>query len=57
MPIPWTSWMSHVIDMKMVDGNRLAMMQKFVKIAVTEPEIVQMPFMLDAPSSRSCWLV
>jgi cobalamin-dependent methionine synthase I len=31
---------------RMLDG--LAAMQKFVKIAVTEPEIAKVPFMLDA---------
>ena len=41
---------SHVIDINvddtMLDG--LAAMQKFVKIAVTEPEVAKVPFMLDS---------
>ena len=41
---------AHVIDINVDDGmlDGLAAMQKFVKIAVTEPEIAKVPFMLDA---------
>ncbi|KAL7558641.1 hypothetical protein ACA910_019470 [Epithemia clementina (nom. ined.)] len=41
---------AHVIDINVDDGllDGLAAMQKFVKIAVTEPEIAKAPFMLDA---------
>jgi 5-methyltetrahydrofolate--homocysteine methyltransferase len=41
---------AHVIDVNVDDGmlDGLAAMQKFVKIAVTEPEIAKVPFMLDA---------
>ena len=41
---------AHVIDINVDDGmlDGLAAMQKFVKIAVTEPEISKVPFMLDA---------
>jgi len=41
---------AHVIDINADDGllDGAAAMQKFVKIAVTEPEISKVPFMLDA---------
>eukprot|EP00668_Euglena_longa_P009059 GGOE01010899.1.p1 GENE.GGOE01010899.1~~GGOE01010899.1.p1 ORF type:complete len:1443 (+),score=573.59 GGOE01010899.1:106-4329(+) len=41
---------AHVIDINVDDGmlDGLAAMQKFVKIAVTEPEVAKVPFMLDA---------
>jgi Pterin binding enzyme/Homocysteine S-methyltransferase len=41
---------AHVIDINVDDGmlDGLAAMQKFVKIAVTEPDIAKVPFMLDA---------
>jgi len=41
---------AHVIDINVDDGllDGVAAMQKFVKIAVTEPEISKVPFMLDA---------
>jgi len=41
---------AHVVDINVDDGmlDGLAAMQKFVKIAVTEPEIAKVPFMLDA---------
>jgi len=41
---------AHVIDINVDDGmlDGLAAMQKFVKIAVTEPEVCKVPFMLDA---------
>jgi len=41
---------AHVIDINVDDGmlDGLAAMQKFVKIAITEPEIAKVPFMLDA---------
>merc|ERR1712238_294098 len=41
---------AHVIDINVDDGmlDGIAAMQKFVKIAVTEPEIAKVPFMLDA---------
>merc|ERR1712238_522242 len=41
---------AHVIDINVDDGllDGLAAMQKFVKIAVTEPEVSKVPFMLDA---------
>eukprot|EP00604_Paraphysomonas_vestita_P002861 CAMPEP_0174818660 /NCGR_PEP_ID=MMETSP1107-20130205/1485_1 /TAXON_ID=36770 /ORGANISM="Paraphysomonas vestita, Strain GFlagA" /LENGTH=1249 /DNA_ID=CAMNT_0016030869 /DNA_START=343 /DNA_END=4093 /DNA_ORIENTATION=+ len=41
---------AHVIDINVDDGmlDGLAAMQKFVKIAVTEPEVGKVPFMLDA---------
>jgi len=41
---------AHVIDINVDDGmlDGLAAMQKFVKIAVTEPEVAKAPFMLDA---------
>jgi 5-methyltetrahydrofolate--homocysteine methyltransferase len=41
---------AHVIDINVDDGmlDGLAAMQKFVKIAVTEPEVARVPFMLDA---------
>src|SRR5210317_735623 len=41
---------AHVLDINVDDGmlDGLAAMQKFVKIAVTEPEIAKVPFMLDA---------
>jgi 5-methyltetrahydrofolate--homocysteine methyltransferase len=41
---------AHVIDINVDDGmlDGMAAMQKFVKIAVTEPEVSKVPFMLDA---------
>ena len=41
---------AHVIDINVDDGmlDGIAAMQKFVKIAVTEPEVSKVPFMLDA---------
>ena len=41
---------AHVIDINVDDGmlDGLAAMQKFVKIAVTEPDVCKAPFMLDA---------
>merc|ERR1711871_1013528 len=41
---------AHVIDINVDDGmlDGVAAMQKFVKIAVTEPEVAKVPFMLDA---------
>jgi 5-methyltetrahydrofolate--homocysteine methyltransferase len=41
---------AHVIDINVDDGmlDGLSAMQKFVKIAVTEPEVSKVPFMLDA---------
>uniref|UniRef100_A0A7S1BX79 methionine synthase n=1 Tax=Corethron hystrix TaxID=216773 RepID=A0A7S1BX79_9STRA len=41
---------AHVIDINVDDGmlDGLAAMQKFVKIAVTEPDVGKVPFMLDA---------
>ena len=41
---------AHVVDINVDDGmlDGLSAMQKFVKIAVTEPEIAKAPFMLDA---------
>jgi len=41
---------AHVIDINVDDGmlDGVAAMQKFVKIAVTEPEVSRAPFMLDA---------
>ena len=41
---------AHVIDINVDDGmlDGLAAMQKFVKIAVTEPEVSKAPFMLDS---------
>mmetsp|Transcript_11469 Transcript_11469/g.19060 ORF Transcript_11469/g.19060 Transcript_11469/m.19060 type:complete len:1422 (-) Transcript_11469:114-4379(-) len=41
---------AHVLDINVDDGmlDGLAAMQKFVKIAVTEPEVSKVPFMLDA---------
>jgi 5-methyltetrahydrofolate--homocysteine methyltransferase len=42
---------AHVIDINVDDDGMLdglSDMQKFVKIAVTEPEIAKVPFMLDA---------
>jgi len=41
---------AHVIDINVDDGllDGLAAMQKFVKIAVTDPEVSKVPFMLDA---------
>merc|ERR1711937_304596 len=41
---------AHVVDINVDDGmlDGLAAMQKFVKIAVAEPEIAKVPFMLDA---------
>jgi 5-methyltetrahydrofolate--homocysteine methyltransferase len=41
---------AHVIDINVDDGllDGLAAMQKFVKIAITEPDVSKVPFMLDA---------
>merc|ERR1711957_84021 len=41
---------AHVIDINVDDGmlDGIAAMQKFVKIAITEPEVSKAPFMLDA---------
>ena len=41
---------AHVIDINVDDGllDGLAAMQKFVKIAITDPEVSKVPFMLDA---------
>lgn len=41
---------AHVIDINVDDGmlDGMAAMQKFVKIAVTEPDVAKVPFMLDA---------
>ena len=41
---------AHVIDINVDDGmlDGLSAMQKFVKIAVTEPEVAKVPFMLDS---------
>ena len=41
---------AHVIDINVDDGmlDGVSCMEKFVKIAVTEPEIAKVPFMLDA---------
>ena len=41
---------AHVLDINVDDGllDDLAAMQKFVKIAVTEPDVCKVPFMLDA---------
>lgn len=41
---------AHVIDINVDDGllDGVAAMQKFVKIAVTEPDVSKVPFMLDA---------
>merc|ERR1711871_855006 len=41
---------AHVIDINVDDGmlDGLAAMQKFCKIAVTEPEVAKAPFMLDS---------
>jgi len=41
---------AHVIDINVDDGllDGVAAMQKFVKIAVTEPDVCKVPFMLDA---------
>ena len=41
---------AHVIDINVDDGmiDGVAVMQKFVKIAVTEPDVAKVPFMLDA---------
>ncbi|CAM6031966.1 unnamed protein product, partial [Sphagnum compactum] len=41
---------AHLIDINVDDGmlDGLAAMEKFVKIAVTEPEVARVPFMLDA---------
>ena len=41
---------AHVLDINVDDGmlDGLAAMQKFVKIAVTEPEVSKVPFVLDA---------
>merc|ERR1711871_1309428 len=41
---------AHVIDINVDDGmlDGLAAMQKFVRIAVTEPEVAKAPFMLDS---------
>merc|ERR1719223_759305 len=41
---------AHVIDINLDDGmlDGLAAMQKFVKIAVTEPDVSRVPFMIDS---------
>merc|ERR1719390_95920 len=41
---------AHVIDINVDDGllDGLAAMQKFVKIAVTEPDVSKVPFMIDS---------
>ena len=41
---------AHVIDINVDDGllDGVAAMQKFVKIAATEPKVSKVPFMLDA---------
>merc|ERR1719191_2642378 len=41
---------AHVIDINVDDGmlDGLAAMQKFIKIAVTEPEVSKRPFMIDS---------
>ena len=41
---------AHVIDINLDDGmvDGLAAMQKFVKMAVTEPEVAKVPMMIDA---------
>ena len=41
---------AHVLDINVDDGmlDGVAAMQKFVKIAVTEPDVSKVPFMLDA---------
>jgi 5-methyltetrahydrofolate--homocysteine methyltransferase len=41
---------AHVIDVNVDDGmlDGLAAMQKFIKIAVTEPEVSKRPFMIDS---------
>merc|ERR1719428_2469359 len=41
---------AHVIDINVDDGmlDGLAAMQKFIKIAVTEPEVAKRPFMIDS---------
>ncbi|GMH97023.1 hypothetical protein TL16_g13333, partial [Triparma laevis f. inornata] len=45
---------AHVIDINVDDGmlDGVAAMQKFVKIAVTEPEVSKAPFMLDASNFK-----
>jgi len=45
---------AHVIDINVDDGmlDGVAAMQKFVKIAVTEPEVSKVPFMLDASNFK-----
>ena len=50
MPLTQVEEGAHVIDINVDDGmlDGMAAMQKFVKIAVTEPEIAKVPFMLDA---------
>eukprot|EP00971_Amphidinium_carterae_P256111 5084973-Amphidinium_carterae.1 len=41
---------AHVVDINVDDGmlDGLAAMQKFVKIAVTEPDVSKRPFMIDS---------
>merc|ERR1719343_80766 len=41
---------AHVIDINVDDGmlDGMAAMQKFIKIAITEPDVAKAPFMLDA---------
>jgi len=41
---------AHVLDINVDDGmlDGVAVMQKFIKIAITEPDISKVPFMLDA---------
>lgn len=43
-----------VLDVNVDDGmlDGLAAMQKFLKIAVTEPEISKVPFMVDSSKVR-----
>jgi len=44
-----------VLDVNMDDGmlDGMAAMQKFLKIAVTEPEISKVPFMVDSSKVRA----
>ena len=41
---------AHVVDINVDDGmlDGLAAMQKFVKMAVTEPDVSRVPFMIDS---------
>ena len=41
---------AHVVDVNVDDGmlDGMAAMQKFIKIAVTEPEVAKAPFMIDS---------